>query len=299
MENHCLHVQHCPAAAHARTTDLTSEAANLWEELSLLGVTVALKPDGVTARVSAKLPPAWLRRCVTIRPRSSRCYGKKCGGFGAVRSRLGIPLRLSPAIVLHRHRGLPRACLPRITLRPTAGAAQRAPPVPRRVSTPLRATLRSVAHAASAPCATVPSRWRFSAPCWRRRASGTALRPLPAPCKAGRSGIARRNGARHSQRPAQSATARRRARGVHCAESWSPPAKAPPAAIRHVNPGTLAASLLNRIYLGCTACCGGIVCIVGAVTLFKSISATNGTSFFLHVVVGFVCVAKSFCCCFS
>jgi hypothetical protein len=69
---------------------------------------------------------------------------------------------------------------------------------------------------------------------WRRRASGTALRPLPAPCKAGRSGIAHRNGARHSQRPAQSATARRRARAhrVHCAESWSLPAKAPPVAER-------------------------------------------------------------------
>ncbi len=96
---------------------------------------------------------------------------------------------------------------------PTAGAAQLVPPVPRRVPAPLRATLRSAAHAASAPCATVPSRWRFSAPCWRPRASGTALRPLPAPCKAGRSGIAHRNGARHSQRPAQSATARRRAFG--------------------------------------------------------------------------------------
>jgi len=149
-------------------------------------------------------------------------------------SRLGVPLRLLPAFVQHLHRGLPRACLPRITLRPTAGAAQSAPPVPRRVLAPLR----NVAHAASAPCATVPSRWRFSAPCWRRRASGTALRPLPAPCKAGRSCIAHRNGARHSQRPAQSATARRRAHRVHCAESWSPPAKAPPVA--ETAPATIA-----------------------------------------------------------
>jgi hypothetical protein len=102
-------------------------------------------------------------------------------------SRLGVPLRLSPAIVQHRHRGLPRACLPRITLRPTVGAAQSAPPVHRRVPAPLRAPLRSVAHAASAPCATVPIRWRFSAPCWRRRASGTALAP-PCPIRARRGG---------------------------------------------------------------------------------------------------------------
>jgi len=32
--------------------------------------------------------------------------------------------KLIPAFVQHLHRGLPRACLPRITLRPTAGAAQ-------------------------------------------------------------------------------------------------------------------------------------------------------------------------------
>ena len=146
--------------------------------------------------------------------------------------------KLIPTVVHHLHWGLPRACLPRITLRPTVGAAQSAPPVPRRVPAPLHATLRSVAHVASAPCATVPSRWRFSAPCWRRHASGTALRPLPAPCKAGRSGIARHNGARHSQRPAQSATARRRAHKVHCAESWSPSAKAPPVA--ETAPATIA-----------------------------------------------------------
>jgi hypothetical protein len=59
---------------------------------------------------------------------------------------------------------------PRITLRPTAGAAQSAPPVPRRVPAPLRAPLRSVAHAASAPCATVPSRWR----CIRHRPAAIA-----------------------------------------------------------------------------------------------------------------------------